>query len=211
MSDAPEFHVRSVPERIAGAADEWTAWREAWQEFESREENQTEKLRGSKLPVLWGELVQILVEIEEMAGSTMYTLLAHKGRHLEQYDELREIRARLDALEGTRGVEVRATPTGPPTTLTPSDLELIIDSRVEARVTQNLADSFAGTWAATTIYERGQTTVCDGSFWLAMRSPTAGARPGRSDAWRLLAGKGRDGRDHPSRDPRNRESTTSKK
>jgi hypothetical protein len=57
-----------------------------------------------------------------------------------------------------------------------------------------LADVYQGTWAAGQQYERGQTVVSDKSWWLAMRQ-NVDCRPGASDAWRLLAGRGRDGRD----------------
>jgi hypothetical protein len=57
-----------------------------------------------------------------------------------------------------------------------------------------LADTYAGTWAAGQQFERGQTVAWDKSWWLSMRR-NIDCRPGGSDAWRLLAGRGRDGRD----------------
>jgi hypothetical protein len=57
-----------------------------------------------------------------------------------------------------------------------------------------LADSFRGTWDATTEYSRGDLAISGGSTWLAVED-VAGTKPGTSPAWKLFAQSGRDGRD----------------
>ncbi len=53
---------------------------------------------------------------------------------------------------------------------------------------------FRGVWNAATDYRRGDVALAGGSSWIAV-VPTRENKPGSSDAWRLLAQRGRDGRD----------------
>ncbi len=53
---------------------------------------------------------------------------------------------------------------------------------------------FKGVWNAATDYRRGDVALAGGSSWIAV-VPTCGNKPGSSDAWRLLAQRGRDGKD----------------
>jgi hypothetical protein len=58
----------------------------------------------------------------------------------------------------------------------------------------SLADAHCGTWSADRLYVRDNIVVWDKGTWLCLRNAT-GEVPGTSDAWRILAGRGRDGRD----------------
>jgi len=51
----------------------------------------------------------------------------------------------------------------------------------------------AGVFRRGTDYEKGDSVTWDGSMWIAQRD--TGDKPGESDAWRLSAKRGRDGKD----------------
>lgn len=51
-----------------------------------------------------------------------------------------------------------------------------------------------GTWNAEKVFKPGMVATFDGSAWVCQQV-NANARPGSSDAWRLMIKKGRDARD----------------
>jgi hypothetical protein len=69
-----------------------------------------------------------------------------------------------------------------------------LKAQLAERGAASIADSHRGTWDADQPYSRGDVVASDKSSWVAMRDVT-GERPGTSPAWRILAGRGRDGRD----------------
>ena len=62
------------------------------------------------------------------------------------------------------------------------------------RAPVTLADSHRGTWKAAEPYSRGDVVMWDMATWLAM-DDTTDEKPGKTATWRLVAGRGRDGRD----------------
>ena len=56
-----------------------------------------------------------------------------------------------------------------------------------------LIDTFRGTFDDHTRYAAGELTVYSGSLWLCVRDAD-GARPGKSDCWRVVARAGKDAR-----------------
>lgn len=64
---------------------------------------------------------------------------------------------------------------------------------LEKRSTRGM--HFCGTFSRASDYGRGAVVVVDGSGWVAIREVAPGEVPGVSDAWSLMARKGRDGKD----------------
>jgi hypothetical protein len=76
---------------------------------------------------------------------------------------------------------------------TREELDAIVEARFAEVQSRNVADWHQGTWTRATAYTRGAIVAWDGTTWVAVRDTTA--QPGTDDAWRLLAKRGRDGRD----------------
>jgi len=67
-----------------------------------------------------------------------------------------------------------------------------LENRSGATATASaLADAYAGVHVDGKHYERGRLVTFGGSLWLAMRD-NDGARPGKSDDWKLIVKHGRD-------------------
>lgn len=95
-------------------------------------------------------------------------------------------------------------------TLTPRDDSLVRDiarsvrkrldpitakiEALEARVAElegrSLADTYGGVHDSERAYQRGTTITHDGALWLAVGDAEAGARPGKSAAWRMILKSG---------------------
>jgi hypothetical protein len=61
--------------------------------------------------------------------------------------------------------------------------------RLEATTQRTLADSYQGVWQADVTYQRGELVTHSGSLWLVLAETRA--RPGTSDAMRLIVKGGR--------------------
>ena len=68
-----------------------------------------------------------------------------------------------------------------------------LEERVRAIEERPLLED-CGVWNARTDYHPGNCVVHDGSSWIA-KTWHSREQPGKSDSWRLMARKGRDGRD----------------
>ncbi|MFM9860602.1 hypothetical protein RUR49_19255 [Pseudoxanthobacter sp. M-2] len=64
---------------------------------------------------------------------------------------------------------------------------------LERRATKGMM--FVGTYSRAADYARGSVVVVDGQSWCAIREVMAGEAPAASDAWSLMARKGKDGKD----------------
>lgn len=76
---------------------------------------------------------------------------------------------------------------------TVEEIEAIVARHVTDLQVRTIADFWQGVYKPGTLYERSAIVQWDGQPWLAVA--TTSAQPGTTQEWKLLARKGRDGRD----------------
>lgn len=94
---------------------------------------------------------------------------------------------------GERGETGPAGRDGADGIATREELEALVEERFRDVQARNLADIYRGVFSNGDDYVRGDVVTCAGSLWLALADTRA--KPGSSEDWRLIAKKGRDGRD----------------
>lgn len=114
--------------------------------------------------------------------------------------------------EAVRAIEIPAGPPGPAGPqgepgpqgergedgiATTEELEALVEERFREVQARTFADSYRGVFSAGESYTRGEFTTFDGCLWLAVDNTEAKPGKGGEDAtgWRLVAKRGRDGRD----------------
>jgi hypothetical protein len=100
---------------------------------------------------------------------------------------------------GPAGPAGEPGPAGPPGErgadgiMTRDEAVALLEERFAAVVVQTLADWHRDTFVPGEAYERGNVVAWDGGTWVAMRQTKA--KPGTDDSWKIVAKRGRDGRD----------------
>lgn len=100
-----------------------------------------------------------------------------------------------DGRDGADGNDGAPGEAGADGAATREEIEAIVEQRFADVMVRSFADLHRGTFKPGYEYGRSDVVAWDGCTWLALRA-TEG-KPGTDDSWRLIAKKGRDGRNRP--------------
>lgn len=99
----------------------------------------------------------------------------------------------VDGKDGINGSDGKHGERGADGIATREELNEIVEKRFAEVQVRSLADVFEGVYDPSKLYPPGRLAVWDGQTWLSMTETRAA--PAVSSDWKLIAKKGRDGRD----------------